>query len=96
MFPAFILGVALLAGVLLAGRWYAMADTKTLLAVLKWVLMSTVVSVVLFFYHEWSASLGAGGSAGVIAVVFSFASCGPSGENFRPYAPVVSDRVGWG
>ena len=49
MFPAFILGVALLAGVLLAGRWYAKADTKTLLTMLKWVLLGTVVSVVLFF-----------------------------------------------
>ena len=49
MFPAFILGVALLAGALLAGRWYATADTKTLLTVLKWVLIGTVVSAVLFF-----------------------------------------------
>ena len=49
MFPAFILGVALLAGMLLAGRWYATADTKTLLKVLKWVLLGTVVSVVIFF-----------------------------------------------
>jgi hypothetical protein len=49
VFPAFILGVALLAGMLLAGRWYAMADTKTLLKMLKWVLLGTVVSVVFFF-----------------------------------------------
>ena len=49
MFPAFTLGMALLAGMLLAGRWYATADTKTLLKVLKWVLLGTVVSVVFFF-----------------------------------------------
>jgi len=49
MFPAFILGIALLAGFLLAGRWYATADTKTLLKALKWLLLATVVAVVLFF-----------------------------------------------
>ena len=49
MFPAFILGVALLAGILLAGRWYATADTKTLMRVLKWVLVGTVVFIVVFF-----------------------------------------------
>lgn len=49
MLPAFILGVALLAGILLAGRWYAYADSKTLMKVLKWVLLGTVISAVLFF-----------------------------------------------
>jgi len=49
VFPALILGIALLAGLLLAGRWYATADTKTLLKALKWVLLGIVVSVALFF-----------------------------------------------
>ncbi|HAY81409.1 MAG TPA: hypothetical protein DCY79_16520, partial [Planctomycetaceae bacterium] len=49
MFPAFILGVALLAGILLAGRWYATADTKTLMRILKWMLVGTVVFIVVFF-----------------------------------------------
>jgi len=49
MFPYFILGIAILAGLLLAGRWYASADTKTLLKVLKWVLIGLVLTVALFF-----------------------------------------------
>ena len=49
MFPAFILGLALLAGLLLAGRWYATTDTKTLLKALKWLLLGIVVSVIAFF-----------------------------------------------
>jgi len=49
MFPAFILGISLLAGFLLAGRWYATADTKTLLTALKWALLGTVLAVVVFF-----------------------------------------------
>ena len=49
MFPAFILGVALLAGILLTGRWYATADTKALMRVLKWVLVGTVIFIVVFF-----------------------------------------------
>ena len=49
MLHAFILGAALMAGLLLAGRWYATADTKILLRVLKWVLLGGILSVVLFF-----------------------------------------------
>ena len=49
MFPYLILGIALLAGFLLAGRWYSTADTKTLLKALKWLLLGVVVSVALFF-----------------------------------------------
>jgi len=49
MFPYLILGIAILAGLLLAGRWYSSADTKTLLKVLKWVLIGLVVTVALFF-----------------------------------------------
>ena len=50
MLPYLILGVALLAGFLLAGRWYSTADTKTLLKTLKWLLLGVVVSVALFFF----------------------------------------------
>jgi len=49
MFPYFILGIAILAGLLLAGRWYASADTKTLLRALKWTLIGLVLTVALFF-----------------------------------------------
>ncbi|MBT3661764.1 MAG: molecular chaperone DnaJ [Rhodospirillaceae bacterium] len=49
MFSYIILGFALLAGVLLAGRWYATADTKTLLKALKWTLLGIVVATALFF-----------------------------------------------
>ena len=38
-----------MAGLLLAGRWYSTADTKTLLRVLKWALLGVIFSVVLFF-----------------------------------------------
>ena len=49
MFSYIILGFALLAGVLLAGRWYATVDTKTLLKALKWTLLGIVVATALFF-----------------------------------------------
>lgn len=49
MFPAFILGLALLAGLMMAGQWYATADTKVLLKALKWTLIGIVTAVVLFF-----------------------------------------------
>lgn len=44
-----ILGVALLAGFVLAGRWYASADPRTLIKVLKWSLIGLVVAVAGFF-----------------------------------------------
>ncbi len=49
MLPYFILGVALLAGFLLAGRWFATADPKTLVKLLRWLLFGTIVAVLLFF-----------------------------------------------
>ena len=49
MLAYLILGVALLAGFLLAGHWYSTADTKALLKALKWLLLGLVVMVALFF-----------------------------------------------
>ena len=49
MFPLFILGLALLAGLLLAGRWFTTADPKTLIKVLKGLLFGVIGAVALFF-----------------------------------------------
>jgi len=49
MFPLFILGLALLAGLLLAGRWFTTADPKTLIRVLKGLLFGVIGVVTLFF-----------------------------------------------
>ena len=49
MFPYLILGFAILAGVLLAGRWFTTADPKFLVRVFKWVLLGVIGTVALFF-----------------------------------------------
>ena len=49
MLSLFILSTALIAGLILAGRWYVSTDTKMLLKVLRWLLLAIVFSVVLFF-----------------------------------------------
>jgi hypothetical protein len=49
MFPYLILGLAILAGVLLAGRWFATADPKILVKVLKWMLLGIIGAVAVFF-----------------------------------------------
>ncbi len=49
MLPYLILGIALLAGLLLAGRWYATADPRTLIKALKWALIGLVAAIALFF-----------------------------------------------
>lgn len=49
MIAYLILGIALLAGGLLAGRWYVNADPKSILRALKWLLVLVVLGVILFF-----------------------------------------------
>ena len=49
MLPYFVLGIALLAGLLLAGRWFTTADPKTLVKVLKWLLFGVIGLGALFF-----------------------------------------------
>ncbi|MBC8338295.1 MAG: molecular chaperone DnaJ [Rhodospirillales bacterium] len=44
-----ILGLAILAGLLLAGRWFTTADPKLLVKVLKWTLLGVIGTVALFF-----------------------------------------------
>ena len=49
MLPYFILGVALLVGMLLAARWFISAETKTVAKVLKRMALALIVSVAMFF-----------------------------------------------
>ena len=49
MLSYFILGVALFAGLLLAGHWFATADPKRLAKALKWLFIGLIVTVILFF-----------------------------------------------
>ncbi len=49
MFAYYILGIALLIGLLLAGRWFASTDSKTLAKVLKWLAISFILAVAVFF-----------------------------------------------
>lgn len=48
MLPYFILGIAILAGMVLASRWYVSADPKTLLKVIKWLSLGFILVVGLF------------------------------------------------
>ncbi len=48
MLPLFILGLALLVGILLLGRWYVSADPKTLVKVLKWTSLIGLIIVGMF------------------------------------------------
>jgi hypothetical protein len=49
MLPYFVLGVAILAGLLLAGRWFTTTDPKILIKVIKWLLFGIVGAVAVFF-----------------------------------------------
>ena len=49
MLPYFILGVALLVGLLLAARWFVSTEPSTVAKVLKRIALALIVSVALFF-----------------------------------------------
>lgn len=49
MLPYLALGVALTAGLLLAGRWFVDADPKDLVKILKWFLIIMIGAVMAFF-----------------------------------------------
>jgi hypothetical protein len=49
MIGYFILGISLLAGVLLAGRWFVSADPKVIIRVGKFVVFGVLVSIGVFF-----------------------------------------------
>ncbi len=57
MFPFFLLGLALLAGFILFGNWFAQADPKTLVRLLKWALITLIVVVIVFFVVTGRAAL---------------------------------------
>ncbi len=50
MLPYLVLGIALLAGLLLTGRWYASAHPRSVIKVLKWTLVGSVVLIAGFFF----------------------------------------------
>ncbi len=49
MLPYFILGVALLVGLLLAARWFVNTEPSTVAKVLKRIVLALIISVALFF-----------------------------------------------
>ncbi len=49
MLHFFVLGLVILAGLLLAGRWFTSADPKTLIRVLKFLLFGIIGAAALFF-----------------------------------------------
>jgi hypothetical protein len=53
----FILGLALLAGFLLIGRWFVNADPKAVAKALRWTLLGFGVVLVLLFIFAWRQAL---------------------------------------
>ena len=57
MIAYFILGLALLAGVVLIGRWFVGADPKVVARALRWTLAGLSVVLVLLFIFAWRQAL---------------------------------------
>ena len=49
MLPYFILGIALLAGALLAGRWFLTTEPRSIIGVFKWLGLAILIMVIVFF-----------------------------------------------
>lgn len=82
----FILGVALLAGLLLAGRWFAEADPKTLAKAFKWLLFGLIGAVFLYFVVSGRLLLALAALPALLPWVLRFRSMARTARNFSRMA----------
>jgi len=89
-----ILGIALLAGILLTGRWFASADPKTLVKVLKWLFIGIIVTVVLFFVLTGRLAWALAALPALLPWFLRIRAAARAARNFSRMAQAASG--GWG
>lgn len=96
MLSYFILGVALLAGLLLMLRWYAGADPRTLVRVFKWFSLSVIVVVGLFLALTGRLGWALVVLPALIGWLMRFRSMARAARNFSRMAAAASGGGGDG
>lgn len=87
-----ILGIGLLAGLILASRWFATADPKTLATVAKWLLLGVIVVVAVFFVATGKLAYALWTLPALLPWLLRLRAWGRMAKNFRRMA----GAQGWG
>jgi hypothetical protein len=82
----FLLGVALVAGLILIGRWYATADPKVLAKALTRVALAVLVIVILFLAFTGRIVWALGAAAALLPWVLRFARASRTAKNYSRMA----------
>ncbi|MDH5749885.1 MAG: hypothetical protein OEY85_11310 [Rhodospirillales bacterium] len=86
MLPFFILGIALLLGGLLAMRWYATADPRVLMKVIKWSGGILLVLLVAFLGFSGRLTWAFGAVMGLMVWIMRFRALARTAKNFSRMA----------
>jgi hypothetical protein len=84
--PYFLLGVALLVGLILIGRWYATADPKVLAKVITRLALGLIVAVVLFLAFTGRIGWAMGAAAALLPWIMRFFRAARTAKNFARMA----------
>jgi len=82
----FLMGVALLAGLILIGRWYATADPKLLVKALMGAALGVIVVVVLFLAVTGRIFWALGAAAALLPWIMRFARAARTAKNYSRMA----------
>lgn len=86
MLSYFLMGVALLAGLILIGRWYATADPKLLVKALMGAALGVIVVVVLFLAVTGRIFWALGAAAALLPWIMRFARAARTAKNYSRMA----------
>lgn len=86
MLPYFLLGIALLVGVILIGRWYVTADPKLLAKVVTRLFLGLIVIVTLFLAVTGRIGWALGAAAAALPWILRFVRAARTAKNFSRMA----------
>lgn len=86
MLPLFLLGLALLVGLVLIGRWYVTAEPKVLAKVLTRLAFGLIVVVIVFLAVTGRIGWALGAAAGTLPWVLRFVRAARTAKNFSRMA----------
>ena len=80
--PYFFLGIAVLAGLLLAARWFVDAEPKALVRVIKWVLIGIIAVIALFLIFTGRFALALWALPALLPWIMRMRAAARSAKNF--------------
>ncbi len=93
MLPLFLLGLALLVGLVLIGRWYVVADPKVLARAVKRLALGLIVVVIVFLAVTGRIGWALGAAAAALPWVLRFVRAARTAKNFSRMAGAGGGRA---